>query len=168
MTNNNIDGQIAKQIRQLNLHKKPQRDLWIGIDKAISAENVTSTINDNKSHRAANKPMLAVAASLVLISFVAWFSFESGKSLRGTDLVASLSKQHQAQKQTLLIRFKDQAATTENWQQQLDDLDEAAEAIKKALRAQPDNRSLLMMLKHIYEQQMSLIERVHAPVWKRV
>ena len=57
---------------------------------------------------------------------------------------------------------------TDNWQKQIDELDEAAIAIKKALAEEPNNPALLKMLKNVYQQQMMIIERVHEPRWKRV
>ena len=156
---NNLENRINK----VALEKQPERDLWKGIEQAIEKTPIHSDSIFNKP-----RPLLAIAASLIVVTFVGWMSFESGKALQGENLVASLSEQHNAQKQSLLIRFKDQPAMTDNWQQQIDELDEAAIAIKKALSEEPNNLALLKMLKNVYEQQMMIIERVHEPRWKRV
>jgi hypothetical protein len=157
---------LENRINKLHLEKQPERDLWKGIEQAIEQ---TPAHSDNKiPFFNEPKPFLAIAASLIVITFVGWMSFESGKGLQGENLVAALSEQHHAQKQALLIRFKDQPAMTDNWQQQIDELDEAAIAIKKALSEEPNNQALLKMLKNVYEQQMMIIERVHEPRWKRV
>lgn len=165
---------LENRIKKLQLEKQPERDLWKGIEQAIQRKPVHSA-HIKKAHSGNQtrffnkpKPLLAVAASLIVLTFVGWMSFESGKALQGENLVAALSEQHNAQKQSLLIRFKDQPAMTDNWQQQIDELDEAAIAIKKALSEEPNNPALLKMLKNVYEQQMMIIERVHEPRWKRV
>ena len=66
------------------------------------------------------------------------------------------------------MSLQGQATLTENWQQQLEELDEAAIAIKKALENEPNNVALLKMLKKVHQQQIMLIERVHAPAWKTI
>lgn len=161
-----ITNSLENRLNKLRLEKQPERDLWKGIAQAIErtpAHSSNKTRYFNKP-----KPLLAMAASLIVVTFVGWMSFESGKALQGENLVAALSQQHNAQKQSLLIQLKDQPAVTDNWQQQIDELDEAAIAIKKALSEEPNNPALLKMLKNVYEQQMMIIERVHEPRWKRV
>lgn len=164
---------LQKAIDQLTLEKQPDRDLWKGIEKALAHDPEQSDTINKVNHTSVAtftkpKPMLAMAASVALLFFVGWMSFESGKSLQGESLVAAMSEQHSSQKQSLLIRFKDLPASTDNWQQQIDELDVAAEAIKKALAEEPNNPALLRMLKNVYEQQMAIIERVHEPRWDRV
>jgi len=156
------ENELQKQIEQLALEKQPERDLWKGIEQAL--EQTKHTDSDMRSR----KPILAMAASFMLVAIVGWMSFESGKSLQGESLVAALAEQHDANKKALLLRVKDQQAATNNWQQQIDELDEAAQAIKKALQEEPNNPALLKMLKNVYEQQMAIIERVHEPRWNRV
>jgi len=58
--------------------------------------------------------------------------------------------------------------STDNWQQQVDDLGEAEKAIKDALQDSPNNSALLDMLKHVYQQGLAIIERVHAPTWQAI
>ncbi|WP_346993140.1 hypothetical protein [Alteromonas gracilis] len=47
-------------------------------------------------------------------------------------------------------------------------MDDAADAIKTALKEDPDNSALIKMLHHVYQQQIALIERVHAPKWQQI
>lgn len=180
-----FESALAQDIERLALAKQPEKDLWKGIEQALTLDAIQPTGRDlMDSHNArqlngvkqlqssnrflGNKAMLAMAASFLVVVFVGWMSFESGKSLQGEYLVAALSEQHQVQKQSLLVRFKDQPASTNNWQEQIGELDEAAEAIKKALAQEPNNPALLKMLKNVYLQQMSIIERVHEPRWESV
>ena len=160
MSKQTFEKHLNDEIKRLPSEQAPDRDLWLGIEKAISKPHSTKL--------SAAKMTYGLAASLVVMSFVAWFSFQSGKTVQGSELVAVLSEQHQAQKQALLVQYKNQTSATENWQQQISELDEAANAIKKALEEEPNNPALLKMLKHVYEQQMSLIERVHAPSWNQI
>lgn len=165
------DWNIEKGVKKLQVEMQPQRDLWKGIEQALEQNPKAQYRRDisSKKHFFSNtKPILAVAASLTVIAVVGWMSFESGKSLQGETLVSIMSEQHHNQKQSLLIRFKDLPAATNNWQKQIEELDEAAEAIKKALAEEPNNPALLKMLKNVYEQQMAIIERVHEPRWNRI
>ena len=66
------------------------------------------------------------------------------------------------------MQFEGKNALTNNWQQQLAELDSAAEAIKKALLNEPDNMALLKMLQSVHQQQINLIERVHSPKWSQI
>lgn len=177
--NKSNDGQLCddndkgfnKRMKELKLEMQPERDLWKGIEQALEhnpkTQSATHTLA-KKRYFSNTKPILAMAASLMMIAVIGWMSFESGKSVQGETLASIMSEQHNNQKQSLLIRFKDQPATTDNWQQQIEELDEAAEAIKKALAEEPNNSALLKMLKNVYEQQMAIIERVHEPRWNRI
>jgi hypothetical protein len=170
---NRLDNALDKRIKELTLDKMPERDLWKGIEQAIEFDERHHKSSDSaktgeKHLFLAPKPMLALAASFLVLVAVGWTSFESGKSLQGASLVAAMTEQHNMQKQSLLIKFKDQPAITDNWQQQIEELDEAAQAIKKALAEEPNNPALLRMLKNVYEQQMAIIERVHEPRWNPI
>jgi diketogulonate reductase-like aldo/keto reductase len=169
-----LDQSLEKNIKKLDLQKQPERDLWKGIEHVLEqtsdrAGYIKEVHQVNQKRIFSNpKPLFAMVASLMILAVVGWMSFESGKSLLSENLVATLSEQHNVQKQSLLIRFKDQPATTDNWRQQIDELDEAAEAIKGALAEDPNNNALLKILKNVYEQQMTIIERVHEPRWNHI
>jgi hypothetical protein len=113
-------------------------------------------------------PAFALAASVLVAMLVGYFSFQSGRLESGQDLVLQMSQQHSKHKDALLTSLDGQPATTQNWQQQLDELDQAAIAIKKALENEPNNSALLKMLQKVYQQQIMLIERVHAPAWQQI
>jgi hypothetical protein len=67
-----------------------------------------------------------------------------------------------------LVRFQDQPALTQNWQDQLTGLDDADDAIKTALENKPNNMALLKMLQSVHQQQITLIERMHSPKWQQL
>ena len=168
----NSQQKLDQMVKKGTSELAPERELWTGIEQAINQannhENSDTGNNVEKVGKAAwRAPTFAIAASVFVAITVGLFAYETGKSVQGDALIAAMSEQHQNQKQSLLIRFKDRPAATNNWQQQLDELDEAAAAIKKALEEEPNNPALLKMLKNVYEQQMAIIERVHAPTWNQ-
>ena len=68
----------------------------------------------------------------------------------------------------LYTNLDEQKALTENWQQQLSELDRAARDILEALEQDPGNMDLLKMLRNVYQQQLNLVERVHQPKWQYI
>jgi hypothetical protein len=140
--------------------QQPDRDLWPGIELALLCESSEPLMV------VSGKKMYAIAATVAIFGLIGWLSVNQYPvSLTGDELVASLSAQHLDQKNALLIRFQDQPALTQNWQDQLTELDDAAVAIKMALRNESNNMTLLKMLRHVHQQQINLIERVHSSKW---
>jgi hypothetical protein len=151
------------QLADVNKEQPPDRDLWPGIELALSTEAA------EPSRVVMGRKMYLVAATVAMFGLIGWLSVNQQPiSLTGDDLVASLSEQHLEQKNALLVRFQDQPALTENWQDQLTELDNAADAIKTALENEPNNMALLKMLQSVHQQQINLIERVHSPKWSRI
>lgn len=166
MSNKNRPS-IESHIEQLNKEKLPERDLWKGIEYSISDENIVKE-HSSQANRAKRTPVFAMAASVLVAMLIGYFSFQTGRLESGQDLVMQMSQQHDQHKDALLTSLDGQPATTQNWQQQLDELDQAALAIKKALANEPNNPALLKMLQKVYQQQIMLIERVHAPAWQQI
>lgn len=159
-----FEQHLADELAKLSRDKIPERDLWLGIEFALNQK-------DAKQHselRQGRRTYLA-AAAVVMFGLIGWLSLNQYSSaLNGDELVALLSSQHEQQKATLLVKFDGQVALTENWQQQLSELDNAAEAIKKALKNEPNNMALLKMLQNVHQQQIHLIERVHSAKWSQI
>lgn len=163
MSKTNFEQALADQLTNLKKEQQPERDLWPGIELALSSEVL------EPSPRVAGKKMYLVAATVAMFGLIGWLSVKQQPvSLTGVDLVASLSEQHLEQKNALLVRFQDQPALTQNWQTQLTELDDAADAIKTALENEPNNMALLRMLQSVHQQQINLIERVHSPKWQQM
>lgn len=163
-----FESELANKINALPKEKRPERDLWKGIELGLEAEQ-----KDNSSVFKMPMQWPALAASVIAVAVLVIYTLGGGQKdapavIDGEMLVQALSNQHEEQKQVLLTRFDGQAALTEDWQQQLTELDEAANAIKLALEQDPDNTALLGMLQHVYQQQLLLIERVHAPKWQQI
>lgn len=158
---------IDEHIERLQKEKTPKRDLWTGIEHSISECEVSKKKAPN-SNRFTRTPMYAIAASLLVVMVVAYFSFQTGRLESSQDVIVQMSQQHKVQKEALLTSLEGQPTATQNWQTQLDELDDAADAIKKALENEPNNAALLKMLQRVYQQQIMLIERVHVPAWQQI
>lgn len=161
MNDSEFDSLLKQQIDRLPRHKQPRRDLFQGIELALA--------DDSPSKSRVTPKLYLLAASFAVFGLLGWLSFsQQSDMLSGEDLITALSEQHQQQKNALLVRFKDQPALTQNWQQQISELDEAAQAIKTALKNEPNNMALLKMLQSVHQQQINLIERVHSAKWSQI
>ena len=85
-----------------------------------------------------------------------------------TNTAVAMSDFFTKQKQSLLVQYQSQAALTDNWQVQLQELEDAEQAIKQTLENEPQNKALLSMLAQVYQQQLDLINKVHAPRWQQI
>ncbi|CAI2391739.1 hypothetical protein ACE41O_09965 [Alteromonas macleodii] len=163
----NFDDKLAQHISEISKEKQPERDLWRGIELGI-----TSQQDDASSSTVTSKQWMAIAASVCLVTvlwFAAPFAFKADESRSdGYALIDAMSMQQQQQVNSLLASYESTAALTEDWQEQLKELDDAADVIKAALKDDPDNSALIKMLHHVYQQQIALIERVHAPKWQQI
>ena len=163
----NFDDKLAQHISGIPKEKQPERDLWRGIELGI-----TSQQDDASSSRVTSKQWMAIAASVCLVTvlwFAAPFAFKADESRSdGYALIDAMSMQQQQQVNSLLASYESTTALTEDWQEQLKELDDAADVIKAALKDDPDNSALIKMLHHVYQQQIALIERVHAPKWQQI
>ena len=162
MSKTNFEQMLATQLADVDKEQLPERDLWPGIELALASGA------SDQSRAVVAKKMYLIAATVAMFGLIGWLSInQQPVSLTGDDLVASLSEQHLKQKNALLVRFQDQPALTQNWQDQLTELDDAADAIKTALENKPNNMALLKMLQSVHQQQINLIERVHSPKWQQ-
>ena len=112
--------------------------------------------------------MVRTGSQWVLWLTVPQFFDTHDKESPGYALVESMSQQQQQQVTSLLASYQSVPAVTDNWQAQMNELDDAALAIKTALKNDPNNAALIRMLHQVYQQQIALIERVHAPKWQQI
>jgi hypothetical protein len=166
----NSETRLRQQLDALPREMQPERDLWQGIELALANESSPNELaSQTSSPSKHSRPgWLAVAASIALVGFIGWMSLSLQPEIKSEQLVAALSAEHEQQKNALLVKFQDQPALTDNWQQQIKELDDAAVAIKKALQQDPNNIALLKMLQSAYQQQINLIEKVHSPKWSQI
>lgn len=165
-----FDDKLSQHIANLSKEKQPERDLWRGVELGIEAQREVST--NTQAAGVSNRQWFAIAASVCLVT-VLWltapFAFKADQSSNDSyALIDAMSSQQQQQVNSLLASYQSTPALTEDWQQQLKELDDAADAIKAALQEDPDNSALIKMLHHVYQQQIALIERVHAPKWQQI
>lgn len=168
MNKQNFEVALKQQLNEIEKTRQPERDLWAGIEHGLNDELTPNQLKDIPE-RATRPKLYGVAAALAFVGLFSWYGLEQQQDMvTGQQLVAALSSQHAQQKDALLVKFKDQPALTQNWQQQLDELDAAAVAIKKALEQEQNNVALLKMLQKVHQQQIELIERVHSPKWQQI
>jgi hypothetical protein len=155
MSKQKFDDYLNESLTNLNKELAPNKPLWDGIERAIvtSAPKVTLW-----------PKLTAIAAcSIATLLAVNMFIHNSEPSQ-----VMAMSSYFNKQKQSLLVQYKNQDALTNNWQAQLQELEEAEQAIKQALENEPQNQALLTMLAQVYQQQLDLINKVHAPRWQQI
>jgi hypothetical protein len=169
MSKQNFDADLKQQLNNIQKTRLPERDLWAGIEHGLNDELTPNQLKDIPEKRVSRAKLYGMAAALAFVGLFSWYGLDKQQDMvTGQQLVAALSSQHAQQKDALLVKFKDQPALTQNWQQQLDELDAAALAIKKALEQEQNNVALLKMLQKVHQQQIELIERVHSPKWQQI
>lgn len=163
-----FDTKLDNDVNKLTRERAPERDLWPGIALGIYQGHRKAEVMPFRRFSPAIAAGLVVTVLVLYLSQIMPQQEKGGPVKTGQALVQSMSQQHEQQKNVLLTRFGEQVALTDDWQQQLSELDEAAQAVKQALAEDPDNTALIAMLQHIYQQQLLLIERVHAPKWQQI
>ncbi|WP_105253858.1 hypothetical protein [Pseudoalteromonas sp. T1lg75] len=154
MSKPDFDQFLEQQLQSQDKELSPSRDLWPGIEHAIN-------LQQSKSKRNWVKPAFGSAAAAILVAVVG-LNMPMQQDAEQTQF-ALISDVFEQQKQSLLVQYQSQPALTDNWQQQLAELEQAEKAIKTALEDDPNNRALLGMLAQVYQQQLDLINKVHQP-----
>lgn len=172
MSSQQFEQHLQQQIDAIPKDVQPEKDLWSGIDIAITRQdhNQRAPSNTNKSNIVLFEPkMLALAASFLAVAVLSWnFAGQDAKVMPSLELVNVLTQQHAESKGALLASYSQTQAVSRNWQMQLKELEAAADAIRVALENEPENVALLKMLQHVHQQQIDLIESVHAPAWNQI
>ncbi|KZN67224.1 hypothetical protein N473_08360 [Pseudoalteromonas luteoviolacea CPMOR-1] len=157
-----LSEELSKAKKQEGL-PKPQQPLWQGIDKAINAQNDAVRSATPKS-TGVWRQVSAIAAATCIGMCVMYFSMSTPEQ----NNMLQMSQYFEQQKQIMLVQYSSQPALTNDWQVQLQELEEAEQAIKLALENDAQNAALLQMLAQVYQQQLDLIERVHQPRWQEI
>lgn len=150
---NDFDDKLHTQIQRLQKDKQPDRDLWPGIEFAVVA----------RKHR--QVPWMGIAASIVICAMGSWILLHGHQDSNDQmqRVVAQLDTLHQQEMSALKVAYKNTRALTTNWSTQLQDMDQAAVAIKQALKNDPQNVTLLKMLSDVYQKEIDLLKTVHEP-----
>lgn len=150
-----LDDAIDKLPRDIS----PTSDLWPGIERAIAL--------DKKAVATTAHPRM-LAAFVTAAAFLGWLLLPQRVPQPEPSIPVWLTKmeqQHQQQVGLMKASLQQQTPLLPDWQQQLDELDRAAEHIRAALQQDPENAALIRLLQSVYQQQLWLLERVHAPEW---
>ncbi|KZN46876.1 hypothetical protein N482_11335 [Pseudoalteromonas luteoviolacea NCIMB 1942] len=168
MTKPSFDEFLAKNVEQSDRPEhmpQPQKELWSGIERAINAESPTNASQSSQQNRVdVWRQATAIAASTLVGMCAVYFSMKPATQ----SPVMQMSNYFEQQKQTLLVQYGSQPALTHDWQVQLQELEQAEQAIKTVLENDPENAALLQMLAQVYQQQLDLINRVHQPRWQQI
>ncbi|WP_299977563.1 tetratricopeptide repeat protein [uncultured Pseudoteredinibacter sp.] len=159
-----LDELLADE-RQCPEEISPKRDLWPGIEKAINQEQQKSPKGLSINSKIAFSSAASVLAAVLLIKGPDLLPSQEPTIDSG---IAALVNTYEQEKQQMLVRYQGQEAIVSNWQQQLNDLEEAAKSLRNALEDDPDNAVLIHMLGNVYQQQLDLINKVHTPKWQQI
>jgi hypothetical protein len=144
---------------------EPHRDLWAGIEKAITAEPQHSAKSWSVNGRIFAASAASVFIAVVAIQFMPGQNSQDNASQAG---ISALVNTYEVQKGLLLTHYKDQPAVTTNWQQQLSDLEAASSTLRASLEKSPDNAVLIRIIGKLYQHQLDLINKVHSPKWQKI
>jgi len=160
-----LDKLLDDKVAQLSPAMQPQKDLWKGIDLAI----------EGKEQRSATKPAKqywATAAAVCLVAILGWQlkPVNQNNTPKLVSLPQQMTQEFEQQKSLLLTSYQGTQPLTDNWQQQLAELDKAARVVRDALAQDPNNQQLLFMLQGVYQQQLELINKTHRkePQWQQI
>ena len=158
---------LQVKIDELPQEMSPERDLWIGIEKAIQHKTQESA---NRRGKNIIVPV-AWAASVCLAVLMTWGSMTPTEDSMQTLSVASVLKEDFAQqRQTLLVSFgaPDISKLSPEMQAELNKLASARKSIEKALTDDPENADLLNLLRWTQQQELDFIEKLYSPQWQSI
>ncbi|MBD1584279.1 hypothetical protein [Pseudoalteromonas sp. S16_S37] len=151
--------QFLKESLEQTKEVAPKRDLWPGIERAIVTQG------NQQKQPGSFWPKLTGIAACTVAGLLAWQVVVKQPQQNS---MADISAFFEQQKQSLLVQYESQPALTSNWQEQLQELENAEQAVKVALQNDPENAALLRMLAQVYQQQLDLINKVHEPRWQQI
>ncbi|NQZ23694.1 MAG: hypothetical protein HRT53_16800 [Colwellia sp.] len=169
---------LQKEVAALPDELTPQRDLWLGIERAIQVKK-----QDELSFEPSTKKVFiptAWAASLVAAVLVTWVSFSPNFSSQPVELVdknnsplnlvLAMQENFQQTKQTMLISFGQPKVSDlpKEIQAELTKLSSALNTIEKALLADPNNNDLLNLLRWTQKQELDFLAQLYSPKWQSI
>ena len=164
---------LNDQVDSLPNELSPERDLWSGIEKAISHQSQDTV--SRTADKQGRKIPLAWAASVVAAVLLTWgvYKPQNGAEPSGqvnVNLVAAMEQSFEHQKQTMLVSFgqpKLQELPAE-MQTELKQLASAQATIKKALESDENNVDLLNLLRWTQQQELDFIKQLYSPQWQSI
>lgn len=166
VTEQNLQAAIAT----LPTEMSPERDLWSGIEKAISQTSQKAAINPQPKAKAFMPA--AWAASVVAAVLLTWVTLgpKPDGNAQPMNLVAEMQQDFEQQKQTMLVSFgtPDVKKLPEAMQAELTKLSSAQQTISKALADDPNNSDLLNLLRWTQKQELDLLKQLYSPQWQTI
>lgn len=156
---------LDELVKSLDNEMTPSRDLWPGIEQAISKTPQNAPTGNDANFNVLTK----VAAAFAPIALVAglWLG-QPNEMVETPQWLTPVSAGYELQKRQLLQQVSGKPVVSENWQQDLQELEAAENALKKALIEQPQDPALMRMLNQVYQQQLELIEKSHKPKFSQI
>lgn len=158
------DSELQTQVAQLPKERRPERDLWPGIEKAI-AQQANHTVKPKSAYS------FAWAASIVVAVLVSWLTFTPVTKVSEQQSLAKTMKQDFEQQKQLMLTSLGQPDLTQlspTMKTQLVELQEAQQAIQKALAKDENNGDLLNLLRWTQKQELDLIKKLYSPQWQTI
>jgi len=166
--NKKADDSLQAEIAQLPKAMTPARDLWPGIEQAISRNAVTSA---QRSARNIFMPT-AWAASVVAAVLLTWLTLSPEPATKNPAiaLVAAMQQDFQQQKHSMLVNFgtPDIKQLPIAMQTELIKLNSAQKTISNALAEDPNNSDLLNLLRWTQQQELDLLKQLYSPQWQNI
>ena len=170
MSAEQLDSLLTDKLAKIPEEMTPERDLWTGIERAISHKNQQASSSVKTT---AFVPM-AWAASVFVAVLASWLSFaplssapeQSGlvQHEASTEaLVNFMDENFNQQKQAMLVSFGQPNLSTlpPAMQDELTKLADARKAIAKALLTDKDNVELLNLLDFTQQQELKLLAQLY-------
>ncbi len=148
---------LQRAIAQVPREQMPQRDLWPGIELAINEAQPPVQWKQRTA--------LAASLLLVLAASLQFGRVQPEPDAAGIewDVLVALQSEHLHSKQALLVQYEDEAPLYQDWETQMQQLEQAEQVIYNALREEPGNLELLKMLRLVQQKQLNLIDSVFSP-----
>lgn len=165
MNNESGKQSLDDLLKELPQEIAPKRDLWPGIEQAIAkVPQQTSAANDDKF-----KGWHKVAAAFAPVALVAGIYLNQAPSQVETpEWLMPVTAGFEMQKRQLLKQVSNDVVLSNNWQTSLMELEKAEQSLKRALIEQPEDPALMKMLNQVYQQQLDLIKKAHAPQFTQI
>lgn len=161
------EQQLRDAIAQLPQEMTPERDLWSGIEKAISQKSQSAVDEKKKVFMPA-----AWAASVVAAVLLTWVTLgpQQDGAEQSVNIVAEMQNDFEQQKQTMLVSFgtPNVSELPEAMQAELAKLSSAQKTISKALVDEPNNSDLLNLLRWTQKQELDLLKQLYSPQWQTI
>lgn len=168
------DKVLAEQVTMLPDEMAPERDLWPGIERAISHKSQQLTTDKQKNIVVPS----AWAASIAMVILMSWFTFspainekkpavlvkiQEENFVTQGQLVDFMQKNFQQQKQTLLVSYGQPTVDKlpPAMQKELSQLADARASIRKALLTDENNADLLNLLDFTQQQELKLLQQLY-------